>query len=529
MNGVRRILYLVILIAICTSATGQDKSRHFVLFEQAADTGIHLQKSGKFRDAIPFLKKAISFFGKVPSITEDLLYQPNLYLGHSYYSVNRLDSAAYFYKNAESIAARYPDQTNGTKKNIPKSIICKNIGDFYASVKNYDSALIRYQQAIIQLVFEFDEEDVRLNPSSFNGSYPVNELFSALSSKATTFTLRYQQQHNKNDLLSSLFAYDALHKLAGYVVRRYSPEQAALLLNNQKHLSHSEPVENALKLFELTGDSVYLRHAFRFVEESKLWGLHVAFDIHPDNNSLQFIDNTIDVRDFQKSIPRNYAVLTFHIGDTSLLGFVITRKKFRYVSQSIDSNFRAEIKKLYGLIQLTDHHVNVQIDRLTDSLYDKIIAPFEKDIEAVNRLMIIPDDELLNLPFEILGHRGKSKLMNRYVIAYNYSCSSLHQAEGRAYEIANLWRASKESTAKIETYFQQYVSGGKSYAQSLQQAKQDYINEASDRKKLPAYWAHLLLIGKFEQPDRDLSVPIMITAGLLVLTTAVIFLYKRVT
>jgi hypothetical protein len=527
MNGVQRILYFVILIAVFKSSTGQDISRRFALFKQAEDTGIHLHNAGKFREAIPYFKKAISFFGKVPSITEDLLYQPNLYLGHSYYSANVLDSATYFYKNAEAIAARYPGETNDTGKSIRHAIICKNIGDFYASVKNYDSALIRYQQAIIQLVFDFDEEDVRLNPTSFNGQYPVNELFSALSAKAKTFTVRYQQQHNKNDLLSSLFAYDAMHKLAGYVVRNYSPDQATQLLNNQKHLSHSEPIENALKLFKLTGDSVYLRHAFRFDEESKLWHLHKRFGGHPNNNSLKYIDNTIDVRDFQKKIPRNYAVLSFQLGDTSLLGFLITSKKFRYVNKSIDSSFKTDLKKLYELIQLTDQNVNVQIDQLADSLYGKIIAPFANDIEEVKRLMIIPDDDLLYLPFEILGGRGKSKLMNKYAIAYNYSCSLLKQEAGRTHDIASLWRASEESTAKINTYLQQYVGDGKSFAESLQRAKKDYITEASGPLKLPAYWAHLRLIGNFEKPETRHGVQIMIAAGLLVLITGIIFLYRR--
>jgi tetratricopeptide (TPR) repeat protein len=527
MNGVQRILYFVILIAVFKSSTGQDISRHFALFKQAEDTGIHLHNAGKFREAIPYFKKAISFFGKVPSVTEDLLYQPNLYLGHSYYSANVLDSATYFYKNAEAIAARYPGETNDTGKSVRHAIICKNIGDFYASVKNYDSALIRYQQAINNLVFDFDEEDVRLNPASFNGQYSVNELFGALLAKAKTFTVRYQQQHNKNDLLSSLFAYDALYKLAAYVIRTYNPEQAILLLNNQKHLSHNEPIENALKLYELTGDSVYLRHAFRFDEESKLWHLHKRFGGHPNNNSLKYIDNTIDVRDFQKKIPRNYAVLSFQLGDTSLLGFLITGTKFRYVYNTIDSNFKTDVKKLYELIQLTDQLVDVQIVRLTDSLYGKIIAPFAEDIEVVERLMIIPDDELLHVPFEILGSGGKRKLINKYAIAYNYSCSLLKQDADSANTIVSMWRATDESTQKINRYLQQYVGDGKSFAESLQRAKKDYITEVSGHLKLPAYWAHLRLIGNFEKPETRHGVQIMIAAGLLVLITGIIFLYRR--
>ena len=467
MKGVFRILYLVILVAVFKTSAGQHKSRHFVMFKQAEDSGIYLQHAGKYRDAIPFLKKAVSISGKDTSITEELFYQPNLYLGHAYYALNKLDSAAYFYKNAESIGSRYPGETNSTGKNIRYADICKNIGDYFSSVKNYDSALKRYQQAITQLVLDFDEEDVRMNPTSFNGQYPVNELSVALSAKAKTFTARYQQEHNKNDLLSSLFAYDALYKLAGYVVRNYSPEQATRLLNRQKHLSHSEPIENALKLFELTGDSVYLRHAFRFDEESKLWALHKTFGMHPDNNSLKYIDNTVDVTDFQKSIPRDYAVLSFHVGDTSLLGFLITKKKFRYVREKIDSIFKQDVKKVNELIQLRNdkretRNDKVEIDQLSDSLYGKMIRPFEKDIEGVKRLMIIRDDELLTLPFEMPGGRAE-KLLSRYAITYNSSCSLVNGEAG----------------------------------------------------------------GNFEKPETSRGVKILIASGLLVIITGIIFLYKR--
>src|ERR1044072_6343910 len=117
-KGVRRLLYLVILLAVAESPSGQDIPHHISLFKQAerlyydeksSDTkdsialslylkvitlhhdapdsilwvsnfkaGIYLQTAGKFSEAIPYFKKAISFDGKLTSITEDRFYQPNL-------------------------------------------------------------------------------------------------------------------------------------------------------------------------------------------------------------------------------------------------------------------------------------------------------------------------------------------------------------------------------------------------------------------------------------------------------------------
>lgn len=674
MNCVLRIVYLVILLIVFQSPSGQNTPRYISLFKQAENlyyaeaisdkkdsialatylkvidlhpagpdsilwvshfkAGIYLQKAGKFSDAIPYFKKAVSFYGQVPLITGDLLYLPNLYLGNAYYAASMLDSAVYYYKLAEDVANRHPGvedierlyntlgainyessnyqqskiyfekaiqiatgkfqpgnplvvsfknnlasalrqlkmydkamsifnellkynvnrdeilhnigaiyleqgndslavvyfrkveynnqnkfndlgiaysrlnlidsslsyfrkasdlnvQVNGNRKNTQFAITCKNMGDYYASVEDYDSALIKYQHAIIQLVFDFDEEDIRLNPSSFTGQYSVNELFAALAAKAKIFTTRYQRQKNKNDLLSSIYAYEALYKLADYVTRTYNSEEARLLLTNRKYLLHNEPIDIALILFEQTGDSVYLRHAFRFDEKNKatvlalqmqetvsrqnadlpnelteiekklkqeiiklqlqlaenydstlqgtlrdkqfeLSDLHKRFGEYPGYNRLKLIDNTIDIKTLQQIIPEDYAVLSYHLGDTGMLGFVITKKYFRHVYQHIDSSFRTKIRKLYDLIQLTDQNAKMLIDQLRDSLYLKIIDPFSGDISAFKHLMIIPDDELLYLPFEILKPLNKKSLISLYSITYNYSCSLLRTGKGNS-------------------------------------------------------------------------------------------------
>ena len=899
MQVVLRIVYLVILLVVFQSPSGQNTPRYISLFKQAENlfyleestdeqdsialatylkvidlhssepdsilwvsnfkAGIYLQTAGKFSEAILYFEKAISFYGQVPSVKENLLYLPNLYLGNSYYTASMPDSAIYYYKRAESIANRHHpvegierlyntlgtvhyesgdyqqskhyfekalqvasgklkdndplvvnyknklasalrqlknydgavsifnellkykvnrdeilhnigsiyleqgkdslavvylrkveynnqnkfndlgvaysrlnmsdsslayfrkasdlnSRVNGNRKNIQFAITCKNIGDYYVSVENYDSALIRYQHAIMQLVFDFDEEDIRLNPSSFNGQYSVKELFEVLAAKAKIFTVRYQRQKNKNDLLSSIYAYDALYKLADYVIRTYNSEEARLLLTNKKHLLHNEPIDISIRLFEETGDSVYLRHAFRFDEKNKatilalqlqktvsmqnadlpyelierekrlkqeinklqvllsqnidstlqtnlrdkqieLSELHKRFDEYPGYNSLKFIDNTIDIKALQRIIPEDYAVLSYHLGDTGMLGFLITKKYFRHVYQHIDSSFGSNIRKLYDLIQLNGQDVKMQTDQLTDSLYMKTIGPFSNDISGFKHLMIIPDEELSFLPFEILKPVNKKSLISSYSITYNYSCSLLRtgkqhnnrssilamapfvktwpasememrdikgdkitgeeatkekfikdaknyaiihlathatandsfpdksyiqfyphdssfissrlftneirglslnnvhlvilsacetgtgqlvKGEGlmsltRAFSIAGcqntiatLWRAENKSTAIISRYLHKYIAGGKTFAESLRQAKMDYLNDdIPGRLKSPAYWAHIRLIGTFEKNKTSSLVYFLIIAVVLVLTAVVIYFTRR--
>jgi CHAT domain-containing protein len=855
-NDVNDSIALATYLKVISLHTGQPDS---ILWVSNFKAGIYLQTAGKFNEAIPYLKKAISLKGDVAAISENLLYLPELYLGNSYYFISMLDSAVYYYKRAEQIADHYPgiegierlyntlgainyesgdylqskiyfekalqvasgklrkddpliinyknnlasslrqlkqfdeamaifnqllpynvnrdeilhnigsiyleqgkdslavvylskvrynnqnkyndlgiaygrldmmdsslayfkkavelnEKLNGKRKNIQFAITCKNLGDYYADAENYDSALIRYQQSINQLVFDFDDEDPRMNPSSFNGQYSVNELFAALAAKAKTYTIRFQHGGNKNNLLASIFAYEALYKLADYVIRTYNSEEARLLLTNKKHLLHYEPIAISLKLFELTGDSVYLNHAFRFDEKNKatilalqlqetgsmekadlpaaltekesrlknditkmqllltesndsavqvslrdkqlqLSDLHDKFDEYPAYNNLKFIDNTIDVKRLQKIIPDQYAVLSYHMGDTSMLAFLITNNQFRHVTQNINSSFRINVRTLYDWLQVTDRNMKTEIDQLSDSMYKKLIAPFAEDISGARQLMIIPDDELSFLPFEILRPVNGKSLVELYPVTYNYSCSLLKaekqnnkrssilamapfvktlpasekeigsitgdkitgdkatkekfvsrakdyailhlatharandsvpsksfiefypldssftssrlftneiaglrlndvklvilsacetgsgqlvKGEGlmsltRAFSfagcqntIASLWRADDVSTATISGFLHKYISKGNTFATALQEAKLNYLNEdIPERLKSPAYWAHLRLIGNFEEKNSFPYQYVLIIVGLIVIAVLIIYFSRR--
>lgn len=409
-------------------------------------------------------------------------------LGVAYIRLNEPDSAFDFYKKAAELNFRL----NGNRKNLQYAITCKNLGDYFKSKKLLDSSINRYQQSIIQLVYDFNENDPRLSPAEFNGQFSVIELFEAISSKARAFTLRYEENKNKNDLLSSIVTYNSLYSLVDYVIRTYTSEEAKMLITNRKHLSHTEPIDNSLRLFNITGDSVYLRHAFRFDEKNKatilalqlqesgskidaklppelleheknlkneiarleirlqnaddslqheksnatlrdrqiqLSELQKKFDDYPAYRDLKFIDNTTGINDLQAIIPREYAVLSYHVGDTNLLAFFIDKHHYTYSTTKIDSSFGWQIRELYQQIQLTDQNTGARIRELSTRLYLLLIAPFQDQLNGKKKLMIIPDDELSFLPFEILRPAGGDMLVKNFAISYNYSCSLLKKPD----------------------------------------------------------------------------------------------------
>lgn len=257
----------------------------------------------------------------------------------------REDSAFLFYRRAADA-----NVVNEGRKNAEYAITAKNLGDQFVSRRNTDSGLVYYQQAVMQLVDDFNEDDVRLNPYEFrNDSLPVAQLFDVLWLKAKTLVKRYNEDGKANDLVAAVSTYTVLLRLA--------PDSSGTV--------GIEPVDVSVKLFELTGDDVFLRHA-------------VAFATRID-----------DVKKLQSNIPNDNAVMAYEAGDTTLIGLFLAKNKILHSRISIDSTFQAGKSS-------------------RDELYKKLIHPFEKNIADKHKLFIFRDQKLFDVKFENLVEKSKS-------------------------------------------------------------------------------------------------------------------------
>jgi CHAT domain-containing protein len=94
--------------------------------------------------------------------------------------------------------------------------------------------------------------------------------------------------------------------------------------------------------------------------------------------------------------------------------------------------------------------------------------------------------------------------------------------------IASLWKADDKSTAMISSQLHQYLGNDESPAEALRHATLDYINndDVPLRQKTPAYWAHLRLIGVFENEGTH-HYWILITIVCVLISAIVIFYFSR--
>lgn len=405
-------------------------------------------------------------------------------LGLAYLQLKKTDSAKYFLGQAASLNQR----SNAGRKNTQAGLTHKYTGDYYLAIGKYNEALTEYHAAINQLVFTYNDNDVRHNPEKFEGTYSVMSLLESLLAKAKTFYLNYNRTHDLNDLEASVNTYKSIFKLTDYVERTYETDEARLVLNNIKYSFHRNAIDAALKLYSASGKKSYLEDAYEFDEKNKastlltnvqesnmklsgsipakllsdetnikqnisrltlraanesdsaklgtiekqlidlnlqLTHLQDEFEKFPDYKKTKFSTNTTSVKTLQQQLPVKTAILSYHIGDSSLVCFLISASELDAFETPINSDFFKLVTQVNRDLKSPEESNQQQIKNISKQLYSKLIKPAESQLPSFTQLIIIPDDELAFLPFEILVDSSGEYLLKKYSINYNYSCSLL--------------------------------------------------------------------------------------------------------
>ena len=96
--------------------------------------------------------------------------------------------------------------------------------------------------------------------------------------------------------------------------------------------------------------------------------------------------------------------------------------------------------------------------------------------------------------------------------------------------ITNLWAVENESTYRLTELFYKYLVKGQTTDVALQNAKKEFLRDASKGKKLPYFWAAAILAGKTDSIDFRKSFPasyILVIAGLAVLIPGTLFILMK--
>ena len=426
--------------------------------------------------------KAAAYLGRVSYENQKKLND----LASAYLHKKDYNKAAYYLVKAKELNVR----VNKARKNSDYGITLKYWGDLCYQQKQMVEALSYFQESIANLLTDFTSTDLYNNPTNFRNAFNGMDLLEVLSAKAQAFKALYSQTHKLQDLEASLNASTAFYALANYIARFYETDESRLVISNRKYISRDEPISICLQLFRLTGDQKFVEKAFALDEENKASLMSLYLEeanqkqqaappqlLKEENNLKEAItrlslrdasendttrlrtdknqinDLTVkllriqqeinqktgftlesntgfggSIADLQKIIPSNGAVLSYHVSQAEIIYFVITRNDFSFFKSAVKPDFFNSINELYHLAGERERNNLSRIKALSQELYKKLIEPAGEAIENKKQLVIIPDNTLNFLPFELLMDDNGNRLLNNHTVIYNYSCRILRKS-----------------------------------------------------------------------------------------------------
>jgi len=405
-------------------------------------------------------------------------------IGQAYTSLNQFDTAKYYYQQAIAENQKW----NGRQKNVQAGLTLRWLGDEMVHENKLQQAIDYYQQSLQQFINTFNESDIYQNPSQFSGVFSYINLFNTLTAKADALALLYHRQKEIKLLEASLATYRSAFSLADYVERTYDSDEARLFLNKIKYTAHSKPIDVSLLLYDLTQKRNYLEEAYFFDQRNKasILSLNVqendtrningknselfrqeaslksaitrlSLKAAPVTDSLQLKNINASVRDYeielgkvqekinsdpayrekqftehipavheiQKELDNTTGLLSYHLSDKELLVLLITGNQFEYRLSPIGPDFFEKVDSFKMALHNTAAEQRYNGAAVSSALYKILIKPVGTLLPHIERLIIIPDDELNYLPFEALEDENSNYLVEKFSIQYQYSTALL--------------------------------------------------------------------------------------------------------
>ena len=440
-----------------------------------------------------YAEKSINF----PSINDNQKARSFLWLADLSSNQGDLAAATGYYNEA----IKYFNAVYKNAKHFEIGRANMHQGDFYSKYKMWENAKISYQKALINIVENFNDENFDINPD-LNEVYSKRDLLGCLINKAN---LQYEiEQIRKNNFsasnnsswktcqlglqlidsvrLENIPEYDKQGLIEGsYSLYALICENAFNSKNNwtedafkaveksraillaeayqkSKLISSltnaNEQIEEEIKLKEqishLKGKLYNLRNKGQKTKEQELKNRIFEFrqklNRTQQNNETEYYENINNIRPLpsqlisESVLSNNQSLLQYFIHDTTAFLFLL--------SPTLKN---IEIKKLEWNQAWTDMANTIKEDifyqndtaylRKARALYDRLLKPALDTIDT-DRLIIVPDGELWNVPFDALltndnfdpknfQFKDLPYLGRKKSISYAFSATLLHDMTKR--------------------------------------------------------------------------------------------------
>lgn len=368
------------------------------------------------------------------------------------------------------------------KNNRPN--IQKRIGDLYLTRNQPENALDSYQSGLAELASEseWDESPVYLDPaivkrknilfsllcgkvkalSALSDTLPSNELLDAVDKGLITLDLlkpSFKNNVDKLDLIAEAFTLfeNGLH--TAYTLAQgpdgekyidlafdYAEKSKSILLLeallSAKATQFANVPETLLQLeLQLKSEITFNEKKVNDSEDNKGVLQDRLFELRESHRrlidslenhyrsyyDLKYNTESRSLSQTQELLEPDEELISYFYGNDALFAIAITDHEKRIHRILLNSKLESTLKNTYGL--MVDPHSDIaELGRISNQLFQQLVAPLLGPKEKKKKLIIIPDGLLNYIPFGALNTaEGElSYLMEHYDISYVNS-ATLHE------------------------------------------------------------------------------------------------------
>ncbi len=422
--------------------------------------------------------------------------------------LDKQDEPFYYSIAVELLAIINADQENFKLAEQYMTQVLEIRKQLYAKGEHQDSMARGYENLCDILIRKGDDKkanqylnkafDILLPSSSFDADHiPIirkskifddRHLIRLIELKVKIYEVKFEDSNNIKFLKKALTTQHKIDSVINRSLVSFQFEQSKLDFLNLKFEHYGKAVQDALKLYKITGDQFYLEEAYYFSSKTKAIVLqyelnqvdafksNVSEDVirkekalrnemhtqqallseatHDSDSLLQIytkaqyeLDSYLteieqkeptyfkekyafirppQVKDMQKALPKDMVIIEYFLSKDMIYSFWLTNDDFI----PITIPYNNEIKTALDNFSVQCHNPNTAVSpELSEMIFEKLLQKGLKEIDQkIKRLCIIPDGQLHKLSFEALIDRDKNPdkyLIQDYAISYSYSISLL--------------------------------------------------------------------------------------------------------
>ncbi len=430
----------------------------------------------RFREAMVYFRKVDA--GKIPGVLNEM--------GFSEYRLHHVDSSAMYLGQLRERVRKGVGDVN--KLDVGVNHLYE--ADLFIDRADFKGALDHLQQAIIIFSTGYTDTAVRSNPTNFTGTYAYYRLFDALLKKAEVLYTMSTRAPGGTALDDSYEAYQAALSLLRYIEKSYDTDDAKLFLKKRSAQAYEGFLAVCVAESRTGRKGDFMEAAFMMSEKSKasvitanlqensfihaqgvdsgmlekvrnikynIARLNVRIEEASDKHELdslskektayeiglselqkkmeqngafyqmKYQDAAPGVRELQRQLKRDEALVSFYVSQRVVYGFTVTREGFNSFFVERPVKVQEDVSAWLEALRTTENGRKFKGGAIGQRLYATLIKPMQRLVGDKEEWIIIPDGFLYFLPFESLpaDDKGAQLLLETTTVSYRFSSNLL--------------------------------------------------------------------------------------------------------